>query len=176
MDTTQTLFANSQATVDPNQLGLNMTAPQLSQRVKSFTKLTTSLAIATATALAFGGATTDFDTANALDRSFSATKSQNLSWINNEVKSWLNREHGLTANSEISKLHALIQEVFGGVTVATKLYVDPDESWSKVQVQIHSKLDEDFDKQLSLEKKLFDEIWKSAALRALSQHLIISQA
>jgi len=174
MDTTQILFTNSQATVDPNQLSLNMTAPQSGQRVKKFTKLTTSLAIATA--LAFGSATTDFDTANALDQSFSATKPQNLSWINNEVKSWLDREHSLASTSEMGKLHALIQSIFGVVTIDARVYSDPDESWSKVQIQIHSRLDENFDKQLALEETLFDEIWKSASLKALSQHLIISQA
>jgi prophage DNA circulation protein len=173
MDTTQILFTNFQATVDPNQLSLNMTAPQSGQRVKSFTKLTTSLAIATA--LAFGSATTDFDTANALDQSFSATKPQNVSWINDEVKSWLDQTHGLTATTEMSKLHALIQQVFGPVGVISKIYSDPDESWSKVQIQIDSQLGEDFDRQLALEDKLFAEIWKSTSLKDLSQRLIISQ-
>lgn len=174
MDTTQIFFANFQAAVDPNQLSLNMTAPPSGPRVKNFTKLTTSLAIATA--LAFGGATTDFDTANALDQSFSATKPQNLSWINNEVKSWLDREHGLTSTSEMSKLQALIQQVFGTVEIVSKIYSDPDEPWSKVQIHIYSQLGEDFEKQLALEEKLFNEIWASTSLKALSQHLIISQA
>lgn len=173
MATTQTLFANLQTPVDPNQLSLNMTAPQRRQQGKNLTKLTTSLAIATA--VAFGSAATEFETVKVLDQSFSITKPTTLSWISNEVKSWLDQQHGPVATSDMGKLHALIQQVFGNVQITTKIYTDPDEPWSKVQIQISSRLGEDFDKQIALEDKLFTEMWKSASLKELSQRLIISQ-
>jgi hypothetical protein len=173
MNSLQTLFSCTQAEVDINQLSQAMAMPHSHGKLKRLAKgLTTTFAMTAA--LSVSATVTDFDTVRVLDQSFSMTKSHNILWIGRDVKNWLNQNCSVMAATEMDALRSLVRNIFGNVNVSTKIYNDPDESWSKVQVQIDSQLDENFDRQLALEDKLFAEIWKSASLKELSQHLIIS--
>jgi hypothetical protein len=96
-------------------------------------------------------------------------------WISMEVLNWLGA-HSKNASNDMYALKEIITEVFGSAYVTTEMYVDPDESWSKVLVKIDSNLGDDFDKQIHLEDQLFSAIWKSTSLKALSQSLIITQS
>lgn len=100
--------------------------------------------------------------------------SKDGSWISADILNWLST-HAVNANNDMNALKIIIAEVFGSVNVTTEMYVDPDESWSKVLVKIDSNLGDDFDKQIHLEDQLFSAIWKSTSLRTLSQSLIITQ-
>lgn len=101
--------------------------------------------------------------------------SKDSSWISADVLNWLNT-HAMNASNDMNALRVLIAEVFGSATVTTEMYVDPDESWSKVLLKIDSNLGDDFDKQIHLEDQLFSAIWKSTSLKTLSQSLIITQS
>ncbi len=101
--------------------------------------------------------------------------SKNGSWVSADILNWLST-HAVNASNDMNALKTIIAEVFGSVSVTTEMYVDPDESWSKVLVKIDSNLGDDFDKQINLEDQLFAAIWKSASLKTLSQSLIITQS
>lgn len=96
-------------------------------------------------------------------------------WISTEVFNWLG-SNSVNARDNMDALKIIIAEVFGSVNITTEMYVDPDESWSKVLVKIDSNLGDDFDKQINLEDQLFATIWKSESLKMLSQSLIITQS
>lgn len=174
MNSLQTLFSSTQADVDINQLSQAMAMPHSQGKLKRLAKgLTTTFAMTAA--LSVSATVTDFDTVRVLDQSFSMTKSHNTLWMGRDVKNWLSQNCSVAAATEMDALRVLVRNIFGDVKISTKIYNDPDESWSKVQVHIYSQLDEDFDKQFALEEKLFEEIWKSSSLKTLTRHLIISQ-
>lgn len=100
--------------------------------------------------------------------------SKDSSWISADILNWLD-SHSANADNNMNALKKVIAEVFGSVNITTEMYVDPDESWSKVLVKIDSNLGDDFDKQIRLEDQLFANIWNSASLKTLSQSLIITQ-
>lgn len=108
------------------------------------------------------------------DKIKNASSAKSDFWISNEVFNWLG-SNSINARDNMDALKIIIAEVFGSVNITTEMYVDPDESWSKVLVKIDSNLGDDFDKQINLEDQLFSAIWKSTSLKSLSQSLIITQ-